>query len=43
MKIPVKHYTEITDTTQLNGVEVVEGERYITNEGGKTFLVEVWA
>lgn len=43
MKIPVKHYTEITDTAQLNGVAMVEGERYIANEGGKTYLVEVWA
>lgn len=42
-KIVVKHYTEITDTSLLNGVEVIEGERYITNEGGKQYLVEVWA
>ena len=41
-KIPVLHYTEITDTTQLNGVALGE-EVYITNEGGKQYLVEVWA
>lgn len=43
MKIPIKHYIEITDTAQLNGVAIVEGERYITNKNGKTYLVEVWA
>ena len=41
-KIPVLHYTEITDTTQLNGVEMSETV-YLTNEGGKQYLVEVWA
>ena len=43
IKIVVKKYTEITDASVLNGVEMVEGERYITNEGGKQYLVEVWA
>lgn len=43
IKITVKKYTEITDTAQLNGIAMVEGERYITNEGGKQYLVEVWA
>lgn len=43
MKIAIKHYVEITDTEQLNGIAMVEGERYITNEGGRQYLVEVWA
>lgn len=43
MRIPVKHYTEITDTAQLNGIAMIEGEVYLTNEGGKQYLVEVWA
>lgn len=42
MTIPVKHYTEITDTTQLNGV-ALNDEVYVTNENGKQYLVEVWA
>ena len=42
MKIPVLHYTEITDTSVLNGVKL-DGNSYITNEGGKQYLVEVWA
>lgn len=41
MRIPVLHYVEITDTAQLNGVELSE-ERYITNLGGKQYLVEIW-
>lgn len=41
IKIPVKHYIEITDTAQLNGVQMSE-EVYLTNEGGKQYLVEVW-
>lgn len=40
-KILIKYYTEITDTFQLNGVTIGE-ERYIVNEGGKTYLVEEW-
>lgn len=43
MKIPIKHYTEITDTAQLNGVAMVEGECYLVNENGLQYLVEVWA
>ncbi len=42
MKIPVKHYVEITDTSVLNDIELNE-TTYITNEGGKQYLVEVWA
>lgn len=42
IKIPVLHYEEITDTAQLNDLELNE-ERYLTNEGGKQYLVEVWA
>jgi len=42
IKIPVLYYTEITDTAQLNGLELTEGH-YITNEGGKQYLVEVLA
>lgn len=41
VKIPVKHYIEITDTAQLNGIEHGE-DCYITNEGGKQYLVEIW-
>jgi hypothetical protein len=41
-KIPVKHYIEIVDTAQLNGVEMSDLV-YLTNEGGKQYLVEVWA
>lgn len=40
-KIPVLHYEEITDSVQLNGLEFGE-KRYITNEGGKQYIVEVW-
>lgn len=42
MKIPVKHYTEITEATDTNGIEFGEF-KYITNEGGKIWIVEVWA
>lgn len=42
IKIPVLHYEEITDTVQLNDIELSD-TRYITNEGGKQWLVEVWA
>ncbi len=42
MKITVLHYIEITAATQLNDVATSEGA-YITNEGGKQYLVEVWA
>ena len=42
-KIPVKKYTEIDDTLVLNDVKLDEGTVYITNEGGKQYLVEVWA
>lgn len=42
-KIIVKKYTEITDSMQLNGVALNGGTAYITNEGGKQYLVEVWA
>jgi CRISPR/Cas system CSM-associated protein Csm4 (group 5 of RAMP superfamily) len=42
VKIAVKKYTEITDATQTNGLEFNES-RYITNEGGKQYIVEVWA
>lgn len=40
-KIIVKKYTEITDTMQLNDIKLDE-ETYITNEGGKQYLVEIW-
>lgn len=42
MKIPVLHYTEINDETDINGIEFSD-TCYITNEGGKQYLVEVWA
>lgn len=42
IKIIVKKYTEITDTTQLNDIEFND-DTYITNEGGKQYLVEIWA
>ncbi len=42
IKIAVKKYTEITDTMQLKDIKLDE-EAYITNEGGKQYLVEVWA
>jgi hypothetical protein len=41
IKIPVKHYVEITDTAQLNGIKH-DADTYITNEGGKQYLVEIW-
>lgn len=41
IKIPVLHYEEITDTVQLNDLEI-NGDRYITTEGGRQWLVEVW-
>lgn len=40
-KIAVKKYTEITDATQTNGIEFNE-DCYITNEGGKQYIVEIW-
>lgn len=40
-KIPVLHYEEVIDSTQLNGLEFGE-DRYITNEGGKQYIVEIW-
>lgn len=40
MKIPVKYYTEITDITGINDIELKDGS-YFTNEGGKLYLVEV--
>jgi hypothetical protein len=42
IKIPVQHYIEITDASQLNGLEFGT-ERFITNEGGKQYIVEVWS
>lgn len=42
IKIPVLHYEEITDMTDTNGIEFSD-TRYITNEGGKQYIVEVWA
>lgn len=41
MKITVLHYIEITDTMRLNDIKL-DDETYITNEGGKQYLVEVW-
>lgn len=41
VKIPVYHYTEITDSMQLNGI-ALGADCYLTNEGGKQFLVEIW-
>lgn len=43
MNIPVRCYTEITDTMQLNELEIggQEGRRFITNEGGKQYIVEI--
>lgn len=41
VKIVIKHYVEITDAIQMNGLEFNE-DRYITNEGGKQYLVEIW-
>lgn len=40
MTIPVHYYTEITDTSDLNGAEI-GGKHYITNVGGKQYLVEI--
>ena len=40
MKIAVHYYQEITDLTVLNGAEL-GGSHYITNEGGKQYLVEI--
>jgi hypothetical protein len=42
IKFPVLHYVEITDASQTNGIEFGE-TCYITNEGGKQYIVEVWA
>jgi hypothetical protein len=42
IRIPVLHYEEITDSAQLNGV-TLGLDRFITNDGGKQYLVEVWA
>lgn len=39
MKIMVKHYTEITDLTAINEIELGE-KRYLTNEGDKLYIVE---
>lgn len=41
MKITVKHYVEITSDTQLTAI-VPKGSYFITNEGGKQYLVELW-
>lgn len=43
-KIPVHYYTEITKDTKIfePAPELPKPERYITNEGGKQYLVEVW-
>lgn len=41
MRIPVKHYIEITSETR---VDVTEGNPHtLVNEGGHQYLVEVWA
>ena len=42
MKITVHYYEEITDLATLNGAEL-GGRHYITNEGGKQYLVEILA
>lgn len=42
MKITVLHYIEITAATQLGDIATSE-EAYITNEGGKQYIVEVWS
>jgi hypothetical protein len=42
IKIAVQHYTEITDSSQLNGLVFDNQTRYITNEGGKQYIVEIW-
>lgn len=39
-KIPVRVYTEITSLVNINNLEL-GGNRYLTNEGGKLYLVEV--
>lgn len=41
-KIPVLHYEEVTDLLTINELELGD-ERYLTNEGAKLYLVEVWA
>lgn len=41
IKIPVYHYTRITDLAETNGLELGD-ERYITNEGGVAYIVEIW-
>jgi hypothetical protein len=38
-KITVLHYVEFTNDV---GTVPKEGEFYLTNEGGKKYLVEVW-
>ena len=43
MKITIKHYIEITDTTKIPNNVKFDDECYITNEGGRVYLVEVWA
>jgi hypothetical protein len=43
IKIPVHHYEEITDSSQLNGLTFDNATRYIANNGGKQYIVEVWA
>lgn len=40
MKIPVHHYVEITSEVRIAGIA---SDYYIANEGGKQYLVEVWA
>lgn len=39
-KIPVHHYTEINSGMTLG---TLKPNQYIKNEGGKQYLVEVWA
>lgn len=41
IKIPVHHYIEITKQTNTVALSLAS-EYYITNEGGKKYLVEVW-
>jgi len=44
MKIPIHYYTEITDATRLSDECAMDcATCYIHNEGGKVYLVEVWA
>ena len=41
MRIPVNHYEEVTDLTNINELKL-DSSRYLKNEGGKLYLVEVW-